>query len=84
MAKRILSWWEGMSGRGRVLVGIPVAMAVLFAFHHAFPLLSWHERLMYAAMEAVPVALLLAWATENELRRRADCAGDTERADDRA
>lgn len=83
MAQRILSWWEGMPGRGRVLVGIPVAMAVLFAFHHAFPLLSWHERLMYAAMEAVPVALLVAWATENELRRRAAHAGDQHDADHR-
>lgn len=57
-----------------MLVSIPLAFVVLFLFHHAFPLLSTGERLLYAAMEAVPVALVIAWATENELRRRRDQA----------
>lgn len=51
-------------------MGIPVAWAVLFAFHQMFPLLTQLERAMYATMEAVPLALVLAWATQNELRRR--------------
>lgn len=55
-----------------MLVGTPLAFIVLFCFHEAFfPLLDWHQSLLYAVMECVPVALLLAWATQNELRRRA-------------
>lgn len=61
-----------MSDRGRVLVGIPLAWTVLFGFHQLFPLLSQLERGMYATMEAVPVSLVVAWATKNELRRRAE------------
>lgn len=72
MSRRLLTWWESRSGRARVLIGIPVAWAMLFLFHQAFPLLSQLERAMYATMEAVPLALLIAWATENELRRRAE------------
>jgi hypothetical protein len=72
MGRRIVTWWESLSGRGRVLVGIPVAWIVLFIFHQAFPLLSQVDRAVYATMEALPVALLLAWATQNELRRRAE------------
>ena len=72
MGRRLLSWWESLPGRGRVLVGIPIAWAVLFVFHQAFPLLSQLERALYASMEAVPIALVLAWASENELRRRAE------------
>lgn len=72
MGRRLVSWWESLPGRGRVLVGIPLAWVVLFLFHQAFPLLSQLERATYATMEAVPIALLLAWATQNELRRRAD------------
>lgn len=74
MGRRLLTWWEGLEGRTRVLVGIPVAYVVLFVFHLAFPLLSTGDRLLYAGMEAVPVALLAAWATQNELRRRAEQA----------
>lgn len=70
MARRLQAWWEGLEGRTRVLVAIPAAFVVLFLFHHAFPRLSTGDRLLYAAMEAVPVALVVAWATENELRRR--------------
>ena len=72
MGRRLLDWWEGLEGRSRVLIGIPVAFCVLFVFHQAFPLLSTGDRLLYAAMEAVPLALVIAWATENELRRRAE------------
>ena len=72
MGRRLVSWWESLPGRVRVLVGIPLAWVVLFVFHQAFPLLSQLERATYATMEAVPIALLLAWATQNELRRRAD------------
>lgn len=72
MGRRIIEWWESRSGRDRVLIGIPVAAVVLFMFHQMFPLLSWQERLLYSVMEAIPVALLMAWATENELRRRAE------------
>lgn len=72
MGRRLLRWWESLPGRGRVLIGIPVAWVLLFGFHQAFPLLSQLDRAMYATMEAVPIALVLAWATQNELRRRAD------------
>lgn len=72
MGQRLINWWEGLQGRTRVLVGIPIAFVVLFMFHQMFPLLSTGDRLLYAAMEAVPLALVLAWATQNELRRRAE------------
>lgn len=57
-----------------MLAGIPIAWVALFAFHQMFPLLSHAERAMYAVMEAVPVSLVLAWTTQNELRRRAERA----------
>lgn len=76
MARRLLGWWEALPGGRRVAYGIPAAAVALFAFHHAFPLLSWQQRLGYALMEAVPLALLVAWATENELRRRRGEPGD--------
>ena len=67
-----------MTGRSRVLVAIPGAFVALFAFHEAFfPLLSWGQSLTYAVMECVPVALVIAWATQNELRRRAAAADAT-------
>jgi hypothetical protein len=73
MGRRLLSWWEGLSGRTRVLVGIPLSFVILFLFHEAFfPRLTIGDSLLYAGMEAVPLALVLAWATQNELRRRAD------------
>ncbi|MCW2923391.1 MAG: hypothetical protein JWM98_795 [Thermoleophilia bacterium] len=73
MGRRLLGWWEALPDRRRVLYGIPVALVVLFAFHQAFfPLLDWQRSLTYAVMECVPVALAFAWATQNELRRRAD------------
>lgn len=74
MGRRLQAWWEGLEGHTRVLAAIPVAFVLLFLFHHAFPLLSTGDRLLYAAMEAVPLALLAAWATENELRRRREQA----------
>lgn len=70
MGPRLLAWWESLQGRTRVLAAIPVAWIFLFMFHQMFPLLSNAERALYATMEAVPIALLVAWATENELRRR--------------
>jgi hypothetical protein len=82
MARRLVRWWESLSGRARVLIGIPVAWVVLFLFHQAFPLLSQLDRAVYATMEAVPVALIVAYATQNELRRRAEAeARASERAD---
>lgn len=84
MGKGILNWWEGLPGRRRVLYGIPIAWVVLFLFHQAFPLLDQGDRITYAFMEAVPVALVMAWATENELRRRAEAearAADAECAE---
>ncbi len=81
MGRRLLNWWEALPGRRQVLYAIPVSAALLFCFHEAFfPLLSWTESLTYAVMECVPVALLVAWATQNELRRRA--AGGSGDADD--
>jgi len=72
MGRRLLTWWEALPGRRRVLYAIPVAALALFAFHEAFfPRLTWGDSLLYSVMECVPVALLVAWATENELRRRA-------------
>lgn len=70
MGRRLLRWWEALPGRARVLLGIPLWAVALFGFHHAFPLLTWQDRLGYSLMEAIPLALLTAWATENELRRR--------------
>ncbi|MCW2921715.1 MAG: hypothetical protein JWL76_1589 [Thermoleophilia bacterium] len=55
-------------------MGIPVAWVALFAFHQLFPLLDQVDRAMYATMEAVPIALVLAWATQNEMRRRLERA----------
>jgi hypothetical protein len=72
MGRRLISWWEGLDGRTRVLAGIPIAFVVLFMFHQFFPKLTTGDRLLYAGMEAVPVALVMAWATQNELRRRAE------------
>ena len=72
MGRRVLSWWEALPGNRRVLYGIPIAWVALLLFHQAFPALSQTQRMTYAFMEAVPVALLLAWATQNEMRRRAD------------
>jgi hypothetical protein len=70
MGQRLLTWWETRQPRTRVLAGIPIAFVVLFMFHQFFPKLSTGDRLMYSAMECVPLALVIAWATENELRRR--------------
>lgn len=68
-----------------MFIAFPVAWVFLFVFHQAFPLLSNGERALYATMEAMPVALVVAWATENELRRRAEREarerGRTESAD---
>ncbi len=72
MSRPILDRWETLTDRGRILTAIPLAWAALFAFHQLFPLLSQVQRATYATMEAVPVALVVAWATKNELRRRAD------------
>lgn len=72
MGRRVLGWWEALPGRRQVPVGMVVAFVVLYCFHQAFfPLLDWKRSGMYAVMECVPVALLMAWATQNELRRRA-------------
>lgn len=76
MGARLLAWWEGLQARTRVLAAIPAAWVVLFVFHQAFPRLSNWDRALYATMEAVPIALLVAWATENELRRRREQRGD--------
>lgn len=84
MERRLLAWWEALQPRTRVLVAIPVAFVVLFMFHQFFPKLSTGDRLTYAAMECIPVALLIAWATENELRRRRERPGDDPATDDRS
>ena len=71
MGRRLLAWWESLAPRRQVLIGIPTAFVLLFAVHEAFfPLLTWKKSLTYAVMECVPLALLLAWTTQNELRRR--------------
>jgi hypothetical protein len=72
VGRRLLQWWESLPGHRRVIIGIPVAWVVLFVFHQAFPLLDQVQRATYATMEAVPIALVIAWATQNELRRRAE------------
>lgn len=71
MIDRSRTWWESRSGRTRIFVATPVSFVVLFLFHAAFfPRLTTADALLYSLMECVPVALLVAWATENELRRR--------------
>ena len=90
MPRRFLSWWESLPARRQVLVASPAIAVVLFCVHEAFfPLLEWHDSLLYAVMECVPVALVLAFATHTELTRRAldtpdtsdpDAAGDDHRS----
>lgn len=80
MGERLLRWWETREPRTRVLVAIPISFVVLFMFHQFFPLLSTGDRLLYAAMECIPLALLIAWATQNELRRRAEQEARTARS----
>lgn len=70
MGQRLVTWWESLQGRTRVFVAIPCAFVFLFVFHQAFPRLDQGERVLYSLMEAVPIALVVAWATENEMRRR--------------
>lgn len=85
MGRRLLTWWESLPGRAQVLIGIPGAWVALFTFHQAFPRLTQLERATYATMEAVPLALVIVWATQNELRRRADAqrgAQDPDRSDE--
>ena len=70
MARSLLRRWEALAPRHQVLLGIVVGFPLLLLVHAAFPLLSWQERLGYAAFEAVPLALLVTFATQTELRRR--------------
>ncbi|MCW2955277.1 MAG: hypothetical protein JWO69_146 [Thermoleophilia bacterium] len=71
MGRRILTRWESLPPRRQVLWGIPVALVVLYLVHDLlFPRLSHQEAITYAVMECVPLALLLTWTTQNELRRR--------------
>ena len=75
MGRRLLTWWESLAARHQILVAAPVAFVLLYIIHDAFfPLLTPRKALTYALMECLPLALLLTWATQNELRRRADAA----------
>ena len=72
MARSILSRWESLPPRRQIQLGIPLAFLVLFAVHEAFfPNLTLGRTLGYALMESVPLALVVTYATQVELARRA-------------
>ena len=76
MARSILSRWESLPPRRQIQLGIPLAFLVLFAVHEAFfPNLTLGRTLGYALMESVPLALVVTYATQVELARRAQQQG---------
>ena len=76
MLRRMLHLWESLPARRQILVATPIAFVLLFLIHASglFPLLTIQRALMYAAMECVPVALVVTFATQTELARRASVA----------
>ena len=76
MFRKLLHRWESLAPRHQIMVATPVAFVVLFLIHASplFPLLDWKRALTYALMECVPVALVLTFATQTELARRAHMA----------
>lgn len=71
MARRLLDRWEALQARHQVMVSAPVLAVLLFVVHEAFfPRLQWHDSLLYALMECVPLALVVTFATQSELARR--------------
>lgn len=72
MFRNLITKWEKLAPRKQILVATPIAFVVLFLFHWSpiFPLLDWKESLTYAAMECIPVALIVTFATQSELARR--------------
>lgn len=82
MGRRLLAWWEGLAPRRQLQVAIPAMLVLLYGVHDLFfPLLSSRKALTYAVMECVPLALIVTWATQNELRRR-QAAQDAELPED--
>ena len=83
MMRRLLTWWESLPPRRQIMVATPVAFLLLFLIHASglFPLLTIKRALTYAVMECVPVALVVTFATQTELARRAHAAKAREAAE---
>jgi len=78
MGSKLLSKWESLPPRRQVAYATPTLLVLLFGFHEAFfPLLEWTQSLTYAVMECVPLALVVTFATQTELTRRAQHANQT-------
>jgi hypothetical protein len=71
----MLRRWERLPARIQVLVAWPACCVFLAAIHLVFfPWLTAARALSYAVFEAVPLALLVVFATQTELARRANAA----------
>ena len=76
MARRILAFWESLPPRKQVLFGAPTMFVLLLAVHLVgFPHLTFARSCAYAIMEAVPLALVVTYATQVELVRRETASG---------
>ncbi|MCW2973045.1 MAG: hypothetical protein JWN72_1318 [Thermoleophilia bacterium] len=79
MGRRLLTAWESMPPRRQVLVGAPTMFVLLLVVHLVgFPHLTFARSCAYAIMEAVPLALVVTYATQVELVRRENATGDAE------
>jgi hypothetical protein len=76
MLRRLLHLWESLPARHQIMVATPIAFVLLFLIHASglFPLLTIRRALTYALMECIPVALVVTFATQTELARRASAA----------
>lgn len=69
--ERVLRRWEALPARWQVGAALPAALIALLALHLAlFPHLGVGRSATYAVMEAIPVALIVTFATQTELARR--------------
>lgn len=71
MTRRLLARWEALPARWQIIVSTPTLFVVIVLGHVAFfPLVGWVQAIGYAAMEAVPLALVVTFATQVELAKR--------------
>jgi len=81
MGRRLLAFWESQPPRRQVLIGAPTTFLVLLAVHLVgFPHLTLARSASYALMEALPLALVVTYATQVELVRREAAAGRADAA----
>lgn len=79
MGRRLLAYWESLPPRRQVLVGAPTLFVALLAIHLVgFPNLTFARSLAYALMEALPLTLVVTYATQVELVRRETAAAARE------